>query len=107
MKQKLHIAERLTLLKILPKEGNFLTLKSIRKLRESLSLNEQELKKYNVVQTGDQVTWNAEVDKTPAEIEITDFCVDLIKSKLTELDKQNKLEDEQFSVYEKFIEKGD
>ena len=37
MKLKLSVYERLVLLNILPKEGNFITLKIIRQLREDLS----------------------------------------------------------------------
>lgn len=41
---KLNIWERLKLLEILPNEGNRLNLKIMRKLRESLSFSEEELK---------------------------------------------------------------
>lgn len=42
---KLNMMERLKLLEILPNEGNRLNLKIVRKLRESLSFSEEELKK--------------------------------------------------------------
>jgi len=45
---KLNMWERLKLLEILPSEGNRLNLKIMRKLRESLSFSEEELKQIPV-----------------------------------------------------------
>lgn len=42
MKVKLQVAERINLLSILPREGDFLTLKIVRQLRESLSFKDAE-----------------------------------------------------------------
>lgn len=42
---KLNMAERLRLLEILPNEGNRMNLKILRKLRETLSFSEAEIKK--------------------------------------------------------------
>jgi len=39
-----------------------------------------------------------------AEIEITEMGMELIKEELKKLDKQSKLKEEHFSLYEKFIE---
>lgn len=44
---KLTIIERLKLLDLLPREGNRLNLKIMRKLRESLSFSEEELKSFS------------------------------------------------------------
>ena len=44
---KLAILERVKLLEVLPKEGDILTLKILRKLRESLSFSEAELKTFD------------------------------------------------------------
>ena len=45
---KLTIFERTRLLGILPPQGDILTLKILRKLRESLSFSEEELKTFSV-----------------------------------------------------------
>lgn len=42
MKVKLQVVERINLLQILPREGDFLTLKIVRQLRESLSFKDAE-----------------------------------------------------------------
>ncbi len=45
---KLTIAERIKLLEALPPQGDILTLKILRKLRETLSFSEQELKSFDI-----------------------------------------------------------
>ena len=50
MKTKLTLADRFAIMSILPAEGNFATLKIVRKLREQMSLTEAEIKEYNVIQ---------------------------------------------------------
>jgi hypothetical protein len=101
---KLTVSERIVLLGVLPREGNFLTLKIVRQLRESLSFNEEELKKLSIVQQGDRITWNAESESPEGEeIAIGEKVTDLIVETLKSLDKSNKLTDQHFSIYEKFI----
>jgi len=55
---KLNTAQRLVLLDVLPKEGNYTTLKIVRKLKESLSFSEEEHKRLKFVQDGDGVRWD-------------------------------------------------
>ena len=98
----LSVKERLILLSILPQEGNFITLKVVRKLREALSFSEEEIKKYKFVQSGSQVTWDNTIEQGK-EIEIGEKATDIITETLKKLDEQKKLKDEYFSVCEKFI----
>jgi len=104
MKVKLNVVERLLSLEILPKEGNFATLKVIRTLRESLSFSEEELKKYEIVMSDDgRVKWNAQAGSEEVEKEFADFAFDLVKGKLKKMNDENKLEDKHFTLYEKFV----
>ena len=50
MKANLTLSDRFAILGILPAEGNFATLKIVRKLREQMSLTEAEIKEYGVIQ---------------------------------------------------------
>ena len=102
---KLDVRERLVLLSVLPQEGNFITLKVVRKLREGLSFSEEELKQYNFVQGEGTVTWDDKVEQSK-EIEIGEKAMDIIKEALKKLNEDKKLKDEHFSIYEKFIEGG-
>ena len=102
---KLSVFERLNLLSILPSEGSFTNLKIIRETREDLSFDEKENKLLGFQQTDDgRITWNIDVvnDK---EINVGEIAKELIKKALKKLDKDEKLTEQHFSLYEKFVEK--
>ena len=100
---ELTVLERLVLLGALPKEGDFVTLKLVRKLRENLSFDEAEIKELNFVQDGDQVRWN-EPANIIKRINIGEKMSDLIQGVLKKLDDEKKLREDHFSLYEKFVE---
>jgi len=100
---ELTVLERLVLLSVLPKEGDFVTLKLVRKLRENLSFDEAEIKELNFAQDGDQVRWNEKASITK-RINIGEKMSDLIQGALKKLDDEKKLREEHFSLYEKFVE---
>ena len=102
---ELNTFERLILLAILPKEGNFITLKIVRQLRESLSFTEEEVKVLNFVQDveNEKVTWDQAADK-PKEITIGEKATDIVVEALKALDKEKKLTEQHYGLYEKFIE---
>jgi len=100
---ELSVLERLVLLGILPKEGDFTTLKLVRKLRENLSFDEGEHEKLKFVQDGDQVRWN-ETALEPKHVAIGEKMRDVIIGALKKLDDEKKLREEHFSLYEKFVE---
>lgn len=101
MKAKLTLSDRFAILSILPLEGNFATLKIVRKLREQLSLTEEEIKEQKVIQRGDQITWD-NGEKT-TEMEFGEFAESMIKDALMKLDTDSKLEEKHLRVYEQFI----
>ncbi len=100
---KLTVRERLVTLSILPQEGDFLTLKVLRKLRESLGFDESEHKLYKFVQKDGSITWD---DKTiqEKEVEIGEKAQEIISNSLKELNREKKLKDEHFDIYAKFVE---
>ena len=103
---KLNLMERLMALQLLPAEGNFATLKSLRVARETLGLTEEEVKEFEFVQEESQAKWNKKGAEY-RELELGDFAVEAVKSKLKKLDEENKLEERQLSIYEKFVEGKD
>ena len=103
---KLNVKERLVLLTLLPAEGNFLTLKVVRKLRESLSFSEEELEAYKFVETNGRTTWN-ETDRPPKDVQIGKEGRKLIKKALGKLDKEEKLTEDHVFAYEKFVGKDE
>ena len=101
---KLTVIERLTLLQILPQEGNFLTIKVVRDLTSVLAMNEKEFKEFEIKQTGEQVTWNLKGNQERA-VEIGEKATDIIVEALKRLDEQKKLEQRHLSLYEKFVDR--
>jgi len=102
--KKLNVMERLTLLGVLPKEGNFASLRIIRKLQERLSFTEEELKEFEVdsnEETG-TVNWNPKGNEEK-EVEVGEKACEIIKAKLKQLNDEKKLTQQHVSVYEKFM----
>lgn len=101
---ELTVLERLVLLNILPKEGDFTTIKLMRKLRESLSFDEEELKKIEFHQEGDQTRWNEKNASTILkQIQIGEKMLDIIHDALRKLNSEKKLTNEHLSLYERFV----
>ena len=101
----LTVLERLVLLNVIPKEGDFTTLKLVRKFREELSFNEAENKVLDFKQEGDQVKW----DEKASVVKEFDLAEDsqvrkLIVDALKKLSDDKKLRDEHFTLYEKFVD---
>ena len=103
---ELSVMERLVLLNLLPQEGNFTTIKLLRKLREELSFNEEEHSMLKFIQDGDQVRWNEEANVVK-EIRVEGKMLALIVDALTKLDGESKLKNEHFTLYEKFVDATD
>lgn len=104
---KLTPYERLTTLAILPAESDFITLRIIRELKSKLSFSEEELKAlaFKVDEKEGKVTanWTA-ID--PVDVSIGEKATDIIVAALKKLDKEQKLTDQHYSLYEKFVEDG-
>ena len=100
---KLTVGERLSILQILPAEGDFTLLKVLRDLQSVIGLADEEHKKFDVKTQGTQVTWNPEGNKEK-EIEIGERAYDLIVETLKGLNEKKKLSRNLFTVYEKFVE---
>jgi len=128
---KLTIIERLSLLDLLPKEGSFVTLKLVRKLRETLSFTEKEIDiisfmngwqcpkckntkfsstkplcddcKIGMLPIG-QVTWDESKEATILkDIHIGKSMRELCVFALKDLSEQGKLKENHMSLYIKFV----
>ena len=101
-KKKLDVLERLMLLQVLPKEGNYSNLKQLRVLREALAFTEQESKALAFREKAGLLRWNpnAVPDK---DFFFGEIIEGLIKKALKELNRMEKLSQDHFSLYEKFV----
>ena len=100
---ELTVFERLILLEILPSEGDFLTLKIVRKMREDLSFSEEEHKNLQFVQEENLVRWNKAAEENKP-ITFGEKAISIIKAALNKLNNDKKLTEQHFTLYEKFIE---
>jgi len=105
---KLEVHERLSLMGILPKEGDYGALKTIRRAREMISFTPEELTFYQLkteIKDGKPSTsWNSQKAKEQIkDIPIDEYTTSVIRDKLADLNKRGKLTDETFSLYEKFV----
>ena len=105
---KLHVMDRLALLSLLPREGDFTTLKMVRQLRERLAdYTERERKAlaFSVQeQDGKPFTqWNSAADKG-WEFAFVPTELGLIVDALKKANTQKKLAEVHLNVYEMFVE---
>jgi len=98
---KLSVFERLMLLSILPREGDFTTLKIIKDLRDSLSFTELEHRKYQFKKDDNSIRWKTDIEQNK-EIKIGEKATDIIVESLKKLNKQKKLTMQHYSLCEKF-----
>ena len=99
---KLNIVERINLMGILPAETNYVTYKIVNDLKGNLSFSEDELKEYEMKFENDMVFFNPAKSKDK-EIEIGEKATDIIIEALNKLDKENKINEHNISLYEKFV----
>jgi hypothetical protein len=106
---KLEVHERIALLNILPKEGDFATLKTLRRAREMIGFSPDEVKMYGMSSGAGpdgklQTSWDGKkAAENIKDCPVDEFTTNLIRDKLQELSKKRKLTDEYYSLYEKFI----
>ncbi len=102
---KLNVKERFMIMSILPQENNFVTLKIIRDLKSKLGPTDKEFKEFEIKtdkKTG-STEWN-EKGKEGIEFEVGEIETGLIVTALKALNKENKLREDHFTLYEKFVE---
>jgi DNA-directed RNA polymerase alpha subunit len=101
----LKLLDRFLLLKALPKEGSYATLKIVQDLKHNLALNEDEFKEYEVKEEEGNIVWNADKDDGK-DVPIGEKATDIIIIALKKRDRDGELTEQEIPVYEKFI-KGD
>lgn len=101
---QLLIHERMLLINILPKEGDYACLKELRRAREVLSLTEEEWKRFDARYDDGKFFWNQEkAAGYLVDVPLSEYVITLIQDDLRERNKKKKLTEQDFSLYEKFI----
>ncbi len=105
---KLEIHERLALLELLPKTGDYVALKTIRRAREMIGITPKEQDKLEFreieVQGQARLNWNREVaEDMTVDVPIDEWTTEKIREILVELNNQEEIADKTFTLYEKFV----
>lgn len=108
---ELTIGERLWLFNLLPREGDITTIRILRELREELETTDEEDKTYGVTQLPNGGTmiepkwWEPEnAVETLKSFSLARKEWELVKSTLTKISVQGKLNIQCIELYEKFVE---
>jgi len=104
----LEIYERLALLDLLPKEEKYAGMKEIRRAREIFSLTPEEIKSlsYEEIPEGNRLRVKLDVAKAVAmakDLPVSEWVTQKIRTLLSELENKGKLNDQTYSLYEKFV----
>ena len=103
---ELKVFDRIMLLNILPKEGDYRTLKQLRLFREALAFTDEENAALAFEDDGaGMIQWKTESDM-PVEIAIAPPVREAIVTVLKRLDAQKKLREDQMGLYERFMDAG-
>ena len=114
---KFTIGERLTLLSLLPDQGNYLTLGLIRNFRDKLVFTEDDIKKFGIVEGPGEyedskgiithvpegkMVWDFDLDKG-VDFEIGPKLFEVIYKILDDAEKKNLLKVSHISIFEKIV----
>ncbi len=99
---ELSVPDRMSLLSILPPQGDITTLRIVRELREALSFSEPEYAEFGITTDGDTIRWDGTVNKTK-DIEIGEKATDIIVETLKAKDTERVLTDAHLSLWDKFM----
>ena len=103
--EELGLLERFQLLTILPTEGDIVTVRIVADLRRELAVTEEEIVRYGVVQTGEQLKWNTEVDNSKS-VSMGPRAMALIAQVLRGMSDKKKLTIDYLPLYERFANEG-
>jgi len=95
---------RLNLLEILPRQGNHITLRIIRELRESLALSNEELEILESWRVGDEMRWEpANAEKLTKDFEFGKTALETIIDTLKKREAQETLPEMLLDLYEELV----
>lgn len=106
---ELLLTERFVLLDILPKEGDYATLKELLSLRMELGPDAEELERFHIKMAGGRIEVPpepeiaADIQTYTKECIINSWAVTKIQEVLRNLNSNHKLTMRELSLYDKFI----
>lgn len=101
----LEVQERLALLELFPKEGDYAAIKTLRRAREMISFTPAEQKELEFEnREGGLLVWNVQKGaEMVRDIPVDEWTTNKLRDILINLSNDNKLADMHFTLYEKFV----
>ena len=106
---KLEVHERIALLQLLPTEDGYAGLKSLRRAREMISFDGDELEFYEITSgygpDGKPFTnWSpTKAMEQVKDVPIDEYVTDIIRKALVSIEAKHDLTEQTMSLYEKFV----
>jgi hypothetical protein len=94
---RLHVKERLDLMRLLPRDGGTASFKIMSELKSALSFSEDEYKKFQIIEDNGQISWVMSEEK---EIYLGEQARQIVIVLLSNVPDEAKIS---FSLFEKFI----
>ena len=94
---KLRIKERITLLNLLPSQGNITSMTIKYDLKEKIKITQEEIVGMELQESDGLIKWNDSKD-LGKDIEFTELELKMIKDILKELDEKKQLNDDTFNL---------
>ena len=101
----LEVQERLALMELLPREGDYAAIRELRRAREMINFTPEENEALKFEQKGEGIlVWDvkAGVDLV-RDIPVSEWATNQIRQKLINLSNDKELTEPHFSLYEKFV----
>ncbi len=105
----LEVHERFQLVQMLPTEGKYEALKTIRRQRESLSFDPEEIKTLSLTNNTNpdgsvSSTWDgSKASLVVKDIPVDEYMTNFFRKRLAEIEEEGKLNESLVSLYEKFV----
>lgn len=108
MEVKLNLPNRFAVLGIMPAEGNILTIRTVKGVKNKMIPTEAEQKDFGIETLDDgRIKWNAVKGAALKAFQLSDAEFGMVASELRKLEQGNKLKEEQLDIFEIFAEKRD
>ena len=101
----LEVQERLALMELLPREGDFAAIKELRRARETINFTPDENEKLKFEQKGEgMLVWDVAAGaELVRDIPVSEWATNQIRQSLINLSNEKKLTEMTYSIYEKFV----
>jgi len=105
MKIKLKIADRYSLMRVLPiQKTNFTTLSLCKEIKEIVAITKEEKLEYKLVELPNgRVKWDLSLTKNEKEFTFSETQKNVIKTELKKLNDDNEMDEALINIYQLFV----